>query len=57
MATNAPQLRAQVSSRLNGYRLNFADIEAYEWLIARYEKNEITKDRVQAWFRNHLEKL
>jgi len=48
---------AGVFLRLNGYRLNFADIEAYEWLIARYEKNEITKDRVQAWFRNHLEKL
>ena len=48
---------AGVFLRLNGYRLNFADSEAYEWLIDRYEKNEMTKSRVEEWFRAHLQKL
>jgi death on curing protein len=47
---------AAVFLRLNGYKLKFDDIDAYNWLIARYEKNEVTKDRIDEWFRRHVTK-
>jgi len=46
---------AAVFLRLNGYKLQFNDLEAYNWLIERYEKNEVTKDRIEEWFRAHVE--
>ena len=48
---------AAVFLRLNGYKLQFDDIDAYKWLIARYESNEVTKDRIEQWFRAHLAKV
>jgi death on curing protein len=48
---------AGVFLRINGFKLNFNDIEAYEWLIARYERNEVTKKRIEKWFRDHVAEM
>ncbi len=48
---------AGVFLRINGFKLNFNDIEAYEWLIARYERNEVTKKRIEEWFRDHVAEM
>jgi death-on-curing protein len=39
--------------RLNGYKLLFEDVEAYEWLRSLYETGRVTKAAVAEWLRSH----
>lgn len=40
--------------RLNGYKLLFSDIEAYEWLSSLYETGRMTKAAIETWLRSHV---
>lgn len=42
---------------LNGYRLHFDDVDAYEWLINLYEIHGLTKVAIEAWLRDHAQPL
>lgn len=39
--------------RWNGYRLQFADREMYDWLMQLFETDRITKQALEAWLRSH----
>jgi death-on-curing protein len=39
--------------RINGYRLAFNDLEAYQWLITLYETGGMRKDALDGWLRTH----
>jgi len=39
--------------RLNGYKLLFDDIEAYEWLMSLYESGGVNKAALERWLRSH----
>jgi death-on-curing protein len=38
---------------LNGYRLLFDDLEAYNWLIGLYEAGRVSKSTIEPWLRQH----
>ena len=40
--------------RLNGYKLEFDDVEAYEWLIELYEMGSVKKAAIDEWLRAHV---
>lgn len=42
---------------MNGYRLRFDDLEAYNWLIGLYESCKVNKATIEPWLRRHAEKL
>jgi death-on-curing protein len=42
---------------LNGYRLCFDDLEAYDWLIELYESGRVSKLTIEPWLRGHAEKI
>jgi death-on-curing protein len=39
--------------RINGFRLEFDDIEAYHFLIQLYESNQFRWERLEPWLREH----
>ena len=39
--------------RLNGYKLQFNDAEAYEWMISHLESGRFTKSEADQWLRSH----
>jgi death on curing protein len=39
--------------RVNGFRLEFDDLEAYEFLIQLYESGRIRFERLEPWLRRH----
>ncbi len=39
--------------RVNGYRLDFDDVEAYGFLMLLYETNRFRFDRLEPWLRAH----
>jgi prophage maintenance system killer protein len=39
--------------RWNGYRLQFADREMYDWLMGLYDTGHVTKDNLEEWVRAH----
>jgi death-on-curing protein len=41
--------------RINGCRLAFDDLEAYEFLIALYETNRMHFEALERWLREHVE--
>ena len=41
--------------RLNGYRLLFDDLQAYEWLISLYETGRMKKAVFEEWLRSHAQ--
>ncbi|MEO5922252.1 MAG: type II toxin-antitoxin system death-on-curing family toxin [Bryobacteraceae bacterium] len=43
--------------RVNGYRLAFDDIEAYQFLIALYESGRMSFKELDAWLRTHVSPL
>jgi len=38
---------------LNGYRLLFDDLEAYNWLIGLYQSGRVSKSTIEPWLRQH----
>jgi death-on-curing protein len=38
---------------LNGYKLLFDDLEAYNWLIGLYESGRVSKSTIEPWLRQH----
>ena len=44
---------AAVFLRLNGYKLVFADPEAYNWLIGLYSGGQLRKQNLESWLRAH----
>ena len=40
--------------RWNGYRLRFTDHEMYDWLMQLFETGRVTKQALDAWFREHI---
>jgi hypothetical protein len=42
---------------LNGFKLLFNDLEAYEWLIALYKAGPVSKANIEAWLREHAKVL
>ena len=40
--------------RINGYRLEFDDLSAYEWLMGLYESGNMRKAELEAWLREHV---
>ena len=38
---------------LNGYKLAFEDLEAYQWLMTLYEHGTVTRIAIEAWLRQH----
>ena len=41
--------------RLNGYKLLFDDLQAYEWLISLYETGRMKKAVLEEWLRSHAQ--
>jgi prophage maintenance system killer protein len=39
--------------KLNGYKLLFDDLEAYQWLMSLYETKRVTKSALEEWLRSH----
>lgn len=39
--------------RINGYRLEIDDLDAYEFLIRLYETNSFQFERLERWLRKH----
>lgn len=39
--------------RWNGYRLQFADREMYDWLMHLYDSGRVVKRELEAWLRAH----
>lgn len=37
----------------NGYEVSFSDIEAYDWLMGLYERNQLSRRAVDSWLRKH----
>src|ERR1051325_10187275 len=44
---------AAVFLAINGYKLQFNDLEAYKWLMSLYEAHAVTKDAIDRWWRSH----
>jgi death-on-curing protein len=42
---------------LNGFRLLFEDLEAYNWLIGLYEAGRVNKSTIEPWLRQHAEQI
>lgn len=42
-----------VFMRLNGYKLQFTDAEAYEWMVSHLESGRLTKSAADEWLRLH----
>lgn len=42
---------------LNGYKLLFNDLEAYDWLIDLYETHRVSKTNIEPWLRSHSKAL
>lgn len=42
---------------LNGYKLVFNDLEAYDWLIDLYKRGRISKTNIEPWLREHAKAL
>ncbi len=40
--------------RINGFRLIFDDLEAYDFLIHLYESNQFCWERLEPWLRQHV---
>lgn len=43
--------------RINGYKLLFDDLQAYEWLISLYETGRMKKAVLEEWLRSHAQAL
>jgi death-on-curing protein len=43
--------------RVNGFRLEFDDLAAYQFLIRLYETNQFRFDRLEPWLRQHAQPL
>lgn len=39
--------------KLNGYKLRFDDVDAYEWMIDLFDTRRLTKAAVDRWLRAH----
>ena len=39
--------------RVNGFRLEFDDLQAYEFLIGLYERGQFRFERLEPWLREH----
>jgi len=39
--------------RINGFRLEFDDLDAYRFLIELYERNQFRFERLEPWLRQH----
>lgn len=42
---------------MNGYKLYFSDLEAYQWLIGLYEAGNVKKTAIELWLRQHARPL
>jgi hypothetical protein len=42
---------------LNGYKLHFSDLDAYNWLIGLYETDLMNKAVIEPWLRQHAKPL
>ena len=40
---------------VNGFRLEFDDLEAYQFLIHLYETNQFSFERLEPWLRQHVQ--
>jgi hypothetical protein len=38
---------------MNGFRLLFDDLEAYNWLIGLYESGRVSKTTIEPWLRQN----
>ena len=45
---------AAVFLMMNGCKLVFDDIEAYQWLMGLYESGNVTKNAIENWLRRHV---
>ncbi len=43
--------------RVNGYRLEFEDLDAYRFLIQLYETGQFHFNRLEPWLRSHTKRL
>ncbi len=43
--------------RINSFRLNFDDLEAYQFLIQLYETNQFRWERLEPWLRLHAQPI
>ena len=43
--------------RWNGYRMQFADDEMYDWLMNLYETRQVRKQFLESWIRSHVVEL
>jgi death-on-curing protein len=41
--------------RINGFRLDFDDLDAYRFLIQLYETNQFSWERLEPWLRQHAQ--
>jgi len=41
--------------RINGFTLNFDDLEAYHFLMELYESNQFRRERLEPWLRLHAQ--
>lgn len=41
--------------RINGFRLDFDDLEAYHFLLELYESNQFRRERLEPWLRQHAQ--
>ncbi len=42
---------------INGFRLDFDDLEAYQFLIQLYESNQFRLERLEPWLRKHAQRV
>ena len=42
--------------RVNGYRLEFEDLEAYTFMITLYKDGQFTFERLEPWLRKHVQR-
>lgn len=40
--------------RVNGYRLEIEDLEAWSFMMALYEEGQFTFERLEPWLRKHI---
>ncbi len=43
--------------RMNGFRLEFGDLEAFDFLMHLYESNQFRLERLEPWLRQHAHRL
>ncbi len=43
--------------RVNGYRLEFEDLDAYRFLIQLYETGQFRFNRLEPWLRSHTKRV